>query len=278
MNTKICKRCKKELPIENFTKSKAVKDGYENKCKKCRNEERLKHKCICVTCGKEWMAQKKDAKYCSPECKPQCQQKRIIVKCSICGKEKEVNEYRIKHQKDFYCSDDCKNKGYSLKYTGENKKKYKKIKCNCDICNKQFILNECEFKKYNHHYCSKECRYKGMSVFYSGENHPSYNHNKPLEERLKDRKYIEYYERRKNVYEKDNYTCQCCGDNKGHNLVAHHILNYSEHEEIRTNINNGITLCKTCHKLFHDIYGYRNNNKNQLDEFMKEHGNQLPTN
>ena len=278
MNTKICKRCKKELPIENFTKSKVIKDGYENKCKKCRNEERLKYKCICVTCGNEWMAQKKDAKYCSPQCKPQCKQKRVIVKCSICGKEKEVYEHRIKHQKDFYCSDDCKNKGYSLKYTGENNKKYKKIKCNCDICNKQFILNECEFKKYNHLYCSKECRYKGVSVFYSGENHPSYNHNKPLEERLKDRKYIEYYEWRKNVYEKDNYTCQCCGDNKGHNLVAHHILNYSEHEEIRTNINNGITLCKTCHKLFHDIYGYRNNNKNQLDELMKEHGNQLPTN
>lgn len=33
---KVCKICKKELSYENFTKSKNVKDGYENVCKKCR--------------------------------------------------------------------------------------------------------------------------------------------------------------------------------------------------------------------------------------------------
>lgn len=278
MNTKICKQCNRELDINNFSKNKNLKDGYENKCKECRNKSRLKYKCKCETCGKEWMAQKQNTKYCSPKCKPQCQQNKIIVKCSICGKEKEVNKYRIEHQKDFYCSDECKNKGYSLKYSGENNKKYKKIKCNCDICNNEFIINECEFKKYDHHYCSKECQYKGWSIFYSGENHPSYNHNKSLEERLKERKYIEYYEWRKQVYERDNYTCQCCNDNKGHNLIAHHILNYSEYEDLRINIDNGITLCKKCHKEFHDKYGYKNNDKKQLDEFIKRYGNQLPIN
>ena len=37
----------------------------------------------------------------------------------------------------------------------------------------------------------------------SGELSPNYNHNKTLEDRLKERKYIEYYEWRKQVYERD---------------------------------------------------------------------------
>ena len=40
METKICKQCNQELSLDNFTKSKTTKDGYENKCKKCRLENR----------------------------------------------------------------------------------------------------------------------------------------------------------------------------------------------------------------------------------------------
>ena len=39
-------------------------------------------------------------------------------------------------------------------------------------------------------------------------------------------------------------------------------------EKLRTDVNNGITLCKTCHKEFHDIYGYTNNTKEQLDMYI----------
>ena len=158
-----------------------------------------------------------------------------------------------------YCCNECR-------LHRKNKNKYKLVKC--DFCGKEFEKLKCYTKDKTHLYCSKECRWNGFSKFYSGENSPEYNHDKPLEERLKDRKYIEYYEWRKQVYEKDNYTCQCCGDNKGGNLVAHHILNYSEHDNLKIDINNGITLCKNCHKLFHDTYGYTKNNEKQLYEFI----------
>ena len=84
----------------------------------------------------------------------------------------------------------------------------------------------------------------------------------------------EYTNWRLEVFKRDNYTCQDCGDNKGHNLNAHHIKSFQkilneflqyysqfsplEEKSILTrlaityepfwNISNGITLCENCHK------------------------------
>ena len=81
---------------------------------------------------------------------------------------------------------------------------------------------------------------------------------------------------RNKVYQKDNYTCQCCGDNKGGNLNAHHIKNFSNYPELRLDINNGITLCENCHHpnkygSFHHIYGTKNNTKEQLEEYIQRY-------
>lgn len=72
----------------------------------------------------------------------------------------------------------------------------------------------------------------------------------------------------KKVFTKNNYTCQKCGDNKGGNLQSHHVQNFAEYPELRFAIDNGITFCKKCHKEFHDKYGYKNNTKEQLKEFL----------
>lgn len=50
--------------------------------------------------------------------------------------------------------------------------------------------------------------------------------------------------------------------------MAHHILNYTEYKELRLSLDNSITLCNKCHKSYHDFYGYKNNNKLQLNEFI----------
>lgn len=60
----------------------------------------------------------------------------------------------------------------------------------------------------------------------------------------------QYKQWRKAVYKRDNWTCQKCGY-KGSNLNAHHIKHFIKHVEIRLDINNGITLCKDCHKEVH---------------------------
>ena len=80
---------------------------------------------------------------------------------------------------------------------------------------------------------------------------------------------IEFRLWREAVFARDNWTCQKCGDNKGHYLHPHHIQNFAQYPELRFAINNGITLCRKCHRKFHKKYGTRNNTREQLEEFLK---------
>lgn len=72
---------------------------------------------------------------------------------------------------------------------------------------------------------------------------------------------------KKAVYKRDDYTCQ---KNKvrGNRLHAHHIKNFADFPELRLEIDNGITLSEKAHKEFHQIYGKKNNNRKQLEEFL----------
>lgn len=60
----------------------------------------------------------------------------------------------------------------------------------------------------------------------------------------------EYAQWRKKVFERDGYTCQMCGV-KGGVLNAHHIKKYSEFPNLRYDLDNGVTLCKGCHRKVH---------------------------
>src|SRR3990167_3133052 len=62
------------------------------------------------------------------------------------------------------------------------------------------------------------------------------------------RRSLEYRLWRTSVFERDNYTCVWCGDNRGGNLQADHIKPFSLFPELRFAIDNGRTLCFECHK------------------------------
>lgn len=88
----------------------------------------------------------------------------------------------------------------------------------------------------------------------------------------------EYVAWRKAVFERDEYTCQCCGDRScsGHpvELHAHHLENFAHNEDLRFDVNNGITLCYNCHDIraggsFHNLYGVHNNTRAQFIEYIK---------
>ena len=83
-----------------------------------------------------------------------------------------------------------------------------------------------------------------------GESHYAYTHGKHQRDRC-DRRTTEYKEWRDAVYERDKYTCQSCGDNRGGNLQAHHIKSFAGHPELRFVVSNGTTLCRECHERLH---------------------------
>jgi 5-methylcytosine-specific restriction endonuclease McrA len=89
---------------------------------------------------------------------------------------------------------------------------------------------------------------------------------------------IEYKEWRENVFKRDNYTCQCCGRKNGNGdnvyLNAHHKESFADNEDLRLDVNNGITLCQECHNpkfkgSFHNLYGTLHNTNEQLNKYIK---------
>jgi hypothetical protein len=70
---------------------------------------------------------------------------------------------------------------------------------------------------------------------------------------------LEYKLWREAVYKRDNYTCIWCGQ-VGGKLNADHIKPFSLYPALRFAIDNGRTLCLSCHKKT-DTYGFANYNK-----------------
>jgi 5-methylcytosine-specific restriction endonuclease McrA len=115
-----------------------------------------------------------------------------------------------------------------------------------------------------------------------GEGHPRWDSTKTEEERQDDRSNYEYDEFRRNVFIRDNFTCQCCGDNSGGNLVVHHKDAYHWCKERRCDIDNGITLCDNCHTSnefsFHKIYGRNKNTESQFNDWLLIYSDKLKKN
>ena len=66
------------------------------------------------------------------------------------------------------------------------------------------------------------------------------------------RKRAEYFEWRRAVFERDDYTCQTCGARsaagKRVRLQADHIKPFALYPDLRYDVSNGRTLCEPCHR------------------------------
>lgn len=180
--------------------------------------------------------------------------------CKECGIKIRANKRRLSYEevKKRLLKINSNIEILSKKYINSKSDLY----CRCKICNHEWFVPWSELKAGNG--CPK-CRLVNMS----GENSNLWNPNLSIEEREKGRDFQKYNEWRRQVFKRDKYTCQCCGDNKGHNLNAHHLNGWNWDKQNRLNIDNGIILCDYCHKNFHYIYGYGDNTKEQYEEFMK---------
>ena len=61
-----------------------------------------------------------------------------------------------------------------------------------------------------------------------------------------------YKEWRDAVYQRDRYHCQICHKHcESKNIVAHHLNSFAAYEHLRFIVDNGTTLCRSCHINLH---------------------------
>ena len=219
--------------IQNYFKEngcKLLEEKYKN------NKSPLKYKCSCGNISK-----------ISFNCFKNGQ------RCKKCG---GTEKYTFNFVKQNFKENECK----LLEKIYKNSHTLMRYKCNCGNISK---ITFDSFKR--GHRCMK-C----ASAKRSGEKSGKWNPNLTNEEReanknrTSDYLYIKW---RIKIYNRDNYICQKCSQ-RGYKLNAHHIKNYSDNKNLRLVKSNGITFCEKHHKEFHSVYGYRNTNKQQLDEFL----------
>lgn len=101
------------------------------------------------------------------------------------------------------------------------------------------------------------------------ERHFNYNPDLTDEDRQRrDMQNGEFRIIRRKAFSRDGYKCSICGDSRGGNLVAHHLESWNMSVDKRFELDNLVTLCESCHKMFHQKYGFGYNTEEQYKEFV----------
>ena len=206
---KICKGCNQLKLLIKFEKSKNVKDGYSNKCYKCRRKRYKKKNPVLYYRG---IKCKKFMKVCSKcnnlkliikfsreskgrdgyrgdcqECKYNQSKIRYKHTCIQCGKKFTSSE---KEQK--FCGIKCHGQWRNENLIGEKHWNYGKklikisgpnsylwkggdIYFKCEQCGKESHTGRWAYNQSKHHFCSVECKAHWQSINLKGENNPMYN-------------------------------------------------------------------------------------------------------
>lgn len=158
----------------------------------------------------------------------------VNISCLNCGVVFE--DYRSNNRK--FCCIPCRDSFKSKNYKPHKHWNWKGGKPGCAKCEKK-----CS------DWINKRCR-----GCWAGENHPNWKGGITPEAR-RARTSKEYLLWRAAVFERDDYTCVFC-NKKGVRLEADHIKPFSLFPELRFAIDNGRTLCRTCHRKT-DTWGRR---------------------
>lgn len=143
-----------------------------------------------------------------------------------------------------------------------------RVNVKCDACGREYYLQYYDYnKRLKIHNGTLYCQ-NCFHITQSNENHYNWNPDLTDEDRADRRTQKEYRDFHRAVLQRDKYRCRKCGNKI--KLQVHHINGHNWDKENRTNIENGITLCKICHMNFHSIYGKGNNTKSQFDEWIND--------
>ncbi len=173
----------------------------------------------------------------------------IFRDCPYCHKSFELDK---KNPATKYCCHEC---SVSDLMTGKPKSEEHKRKI------KEHHARYWASHKMSNEHIQKFIR--ALKPYQSGEKH--WNWKGGITPLLKKLRMVSSYNRwRKEVFKRDNYTCQKC-QKVGGKLRAHHIVSFAKlvfdkNWELLWNSKNGITLCMDCHSLT-DSYARRYSKK-----------------
>jgi 5-methylcytosine-specific restriction endonuclease McrA len=142
--------------------------------------------------------------------------KNVIKHCKECGTLLQLNNSRDVERKN-YCGHSCRGK-----VNGRNSN-----------------MNLLWIKNNTPEVNAKKAHY--------GKNHPKWITDRS---KVKSRARPEMNSWRNFIFNSDKFTCKHCGVIGG-KLHAHHKAPYSLFFKLRWELNNGITLCESCHKQLH---------------------------
>lgn len=177
-------------------------------------------------------------------------------RCNVCRYRKIAEKRRHDYDfvKKYFEEQGCK----LLSDTYVNTQTKLKYQCECGE------ISEIRFGNFRNGQRCGKCRIRKIS----GKNSPHYKPHLTEEHRAIGRNCDKLRTWRKEVFERDDYTCFKCNQ-RGGTLNAHHINSYDEFPDERTKTSNGVTLCEGCHTDFHSKYGYGNNTVDQFQEWLE---------
>lgn len=184
---------------------------------------------------------------------PSGSNKKVRVMCPICGKERSVWYQDISLWGHSMCRGCAKiidlrgmRFGRLVAIDLDTNRKHHWI-CKCDCGNTKSISSVALI---HNRTVSCGCYHREIMSSICGENHYNWDSELTKEHREKRRNDSRKRPWTNAVFNRDGYTCQRCGQIRG-KIQAHHLYDYTSYPEYRYDINNGVTLCKSCHDEFH---------------------------
>lgn len=181
--------------------------------------------------------------YCSRQCHGIAIRKPVDRTCEWCGTPFVTNTARAAQRPGKYCSMPCRLAAvHALGKSGSYRRETSlPLEVSCAQCGKAVVMIR-RVKHYRRNrgvlYCSPTC--SGLARRLRPE--------PDITRRWNNRR---YYAWRKAVLKRDAYTCQECGyrcPRLGSTLNAHHIKGWSAYPDLRYDVENGVSLCLTCHR------------------------------
>ena len=220
---------------------------------------------ICKFCGKEFLSQswgkRGNSKFCSRKCFTDSRKSGKDVVCEHCGKSFYVEHALLEEGKGKFCSKEC---FYAHPSPLKGRSFGGFVDKVCETCGMTFKARR---SKSNRRFCSDKCAH----VKFVGENAPNWRGGRVVGVEAI-RLSINNRLWRQEVFKRDKFVCQDCGDDTGGNLHAHHLKSFSKLiDEVQKymplinielaalqypplwDISNGVTLCEKCHTERHKI-------------------------